>query len=439
LSLGQEYSWKLQQQLVDDPAIFHNTIGLIMEGNLDLERLAKAVASSFGRHEIFRTAFRRESETDDQAVQVVLKTPATSLQCIEVPDRAAAEEALEQLRTEKYDLAAGEAFKIVDFYWGPDRHLFVIAYHRLTGDGSTTDNLFVELTQLYNGVQLPAPPQYPDFAVRQRSDIRHGRLDADIAYWKSMYATTPAVLPLLPLPQAQRQRPAAVAWQQQTGSVRLSAIIAQRIKESTRQLKATPMHFYLAAYKTLLALLTGQSDLVIGIADTNRSSIDDISTMGFFADMLPIRMDHKSNDRFAEVLADTKDRMRQAMLHSAVPYSVTLERLGLAGPGSPSARELAHAPLFQAIFDYRQGERADSGKIGDASIVKVMVSRERTPHDVVLEMADDPTRDPLLTVKLQSSLYGPQDPQSFLKAFESVLATFSVNTALRVEEIKLDI
>ncbi|RYP35294.1 hypothetical protein DL767_003882 [Monosporascus sp. MG133] len=439
LSLGQEYSWKLQQQLADDPAIFHNTVGLIMEGDLDLERLAKAAASSFSRHEIFRTAFRPESEQGDQAVQVVLKEPAISLRCIEMPDRAAAEEALKHLETEKYDLAAGEAFKIVDFYWAPDRHLFVIAYHRLAGDGSTTDNLFVELTQLYDGAQLPAPPQYSDFAVRQRSDIRHGRMDADIAYWKSMYATTPAVLPLMPLPQAQQQRAGALAWQQHTGSVRLSSVAAQRIKECARQLKATPMHFYLAAYKTLLAVLTGQSDLVIGIADANRSSIDDISTMGFFANMLPIRMDYKPKDKFAEVLADTKDRMRQAMLHSRVPYSVTLERLGLAGPGSPSARELAHAPLFQAVFDYRQGERADSGKIGGASIVKVMVSRERTPHDVVLEMADDPARDPLLTVKLQSSLYGPQDPQTFLKAYESILATFSVNTALRLDECKLNI
>ncbi|RYP05239.1 hypothetical protein DL764_003946 [Monosporascus ibericus] len=356
-----------------------------------------------------------------------------------MPDPAAAEEALKRLETEKYDLAAGEAFKTVDFYWGPDRHLFVIAYHRLAGDGSTTDNLFVELTQLYNGAQLPAPPQYSDFAVRQRSDIRHGRTDADIAYWKSMHATTPTTLPLMPLPQAQPQRPGALAWQQHTGSVRLSAVVAQRIKECARRLKATPMHFYLAAYKTLLALLTGHSDLVIGIADTNRSSIDDISTMGFFANMLPIRMDYNPKDKFAEVLADTKDRMRQAMLHSRVPYSVTLERLGLAGPGSPSARELAHAPLFQAVFDYRQGERADSGKIGGASIVKVMVSRERTPHDVVLEMADEPARDPLLTVKLQSSLYGPQDPHTFLKAYESILATFSMNMALLVEECKLDI
>nr|XP_036578380.1 polyketide synthase [Colletotrichum truncatum]KAF6785623.1 polyketide synthase [Colletotrichum truncatum] len=440
LSLTQEYSWSLQQQLAHDPTIFHNTVGLVMEGNLDLERLSRAVATAFSRHEIFRTAIRSDSENAEQAAQVVLKAPTRGLQCIEVPDRAAAEEKLKQLETEKYELAAAEAYKIVDLYWAPDRHMLVIAYHRLTGDGSTTDNLFVELTQLYNGTQLPAPPQYADFAVKQRSDLKNGRMDADITYWKSIYATMPAVMPILALPQAQQQRATALSWQQHTSSARLSSVIAMRIKESARQLKATPMQFYLAAYKTLLALLSGQRDIVIGIADTNRSSIDDISTMGFFANMLPIRMEHEPNDKFAEVLAETKDRMRQAMLHSAVPYSVTLQRLGLLGQqNSPSAREMTHAPLFQAVFDYRQGERADSGKIGDASIVKVMVSRERTPHDVSLEMADDPSRDPLLTVKLQSSLYGPQDPQTFLKLYESVLATLSVSTTMRVGDIKVGV
>lgn len=47
LSLTQEHSWRLQQQLPEDPAIFHNTIGLYMEGTIDLEKLSKAVTAAF--------------------------------------------------------------------------------------------------------------------------------------------------------------------------------------------------------------------------------------------------------------------------------------------------------------------------------------------------------------------------------------------------------
>lgn len=254
------------------------------------------------------------------------------------------------------------------------------------------------------------------------------------------------MLPIMKsLPQAQKHRGAGgpVAWNQHTGTHRLSAVLAFHIRERARKLKdVTSMHFYLATYHVLLARLTSSpgGDIAIGIADTNRSSsIQDIDTMGFFANLLPVRMGSSetadSSRTFADELAATRERVREAMKHARVPYGVTLERLGLA---STHAREMQHAPLFQAVFDYRQGA-AETGSIGNASFTEIWASRERTPHDVVLEMSDDPARDPLLTVKLQTSLYGPEDPRAFLDAYVSVLTEFSTNTALRVDEGRLGI
>lgn len=441
LSLTQEYSWKLQQQLSEDPTIFHNTIGVFMGGPVDHERLTKALTSALGRHEIFRTAFVCEDGAGSLPVQVIQPIAATRIRYVSVADRAAAEEAYNQLEKEPYDLASGEILKIIDLYWGRDQHLFVIGYHRLGGDGSTTENFLAEVGQLYNGAQLPPPPQYSSFAIRQRSDIETGKLSADISYWTSLYAKPPAVLPIMKsLPQAQKHRGAAgpVAWEQHTGTHRLSAVLAFRIRERAKKLTGvTPMHFYLAAYHVLLARLTGShdgGDIAIGIADTNRSSsIQDIDTMGFFANLLPVRMGTGEADpgrTFADELTATRDRVREAMKHARVPYGVTLDRLGLA---STHAQELQHAPLFQAVFDYRQGA-AETGTIGGASFTEIWASRERTPHDVVLEMSDDPARDPLLTVKLQTSLYGPEDPRAFLDAYVAVLTEFSTNTTLRVDE-----
>jgi len=116
LSLIQENTWRIQKQLADDPTIFHNTVGLFLEGNLDLDKLYKAVLASLNRHEVFRTAIRHLEE-DGEAVQVVLNSPTTSLRCVEVPDQEAAESALRQLQAEEYDLSSGEAMKVVDFHW----------------------------------------------------------------------------------------------------------------------------------------------------------------------------------------------------------------------------------------------------------------------------------------------------------------------------------
>lgn len=64
------------------------------------------------------------------------------------------------------------------------------------------------------------------------------------------------------------------------------------------------------------------------------------------------------------------------------------------------------------------------------------MSRKRTLYGVVLEISDEPVKD-LVTVKLQSSLYGPEHPRSFLNAYISVLKIVPSKTAVRVDEVKV--
>ncbi|CCF39449.1 peptide synthetase [Colletotrichum higginsianum] len=204
-------------------------------------------------------------------------------------------------------------------------------------------------------------------------------------------------------------------------------MVAFRIKDRSRKHKATPMQFYLAAYHVLLSRMTGSDDIAIGIADTNRSTMDELSAMGFFANLLPLRFgEFTSSNTFGEHLVSVKDSVREALKHSRVPYGVIHDRLG---SGLPTAT--TGAPLFQAVFDYKQGQ-AESGAIGDAVMTEVIAARERTPYDVVLEMSDDPTKDPLITVKLQGSKYSPQGSRAFLNNYISLLSMFSMNPALKL-------
>lgn len=151
-----------------------------MEGKADLERLSKAVTAAFARQEIFRTAF--VEGPNGELVQSVLRTAACRMKCIELPDRAAAGHELKEIHKQQYNLSAGEAFEIVDYQWGHDHHLFIIAYHRFASDGSTTENLFAELSQLYSGAKLSQPAsKYPDSALQQRKALDTGNMDADVS------------------------------------------------------------------------------------------------------------------------------------------------------------------------------------------------------------------------------------------------------------------
>jgi acyl carrier protein len=433
LSVTQEYAWK-QQQLPLDPRTFNSTIGMYMQGPLNLNRLGWAFNQALQRNDAFRTCFIPDPEGSDQPIQYVMKSPRVHFEAVEVTDKAAADQGFKNLEGYKYDLSKGETLRIVDFHWSPTDHLLIIAYHRLVGDGWTTEHLFVEASKLYSGIQLEPAPSYADFAIRQRNQLESGGFSKDLDYWGGLFKNLPARLPALNVPEA-KVNAIPTAWTEHEVSTRLNRMIAVRIKDRSRKHKVTPMHYYLASFHVLLGRLTGSGDVVIGVADANRPTLADQATMGYFATLLPVRLDYDSDKIFNEVLMATKEQMRTALLHSAAPYRAILERLGLPDPSTEDPR--SHAPLFQAVFDYKQGQ-AESGSIGEAKIVDSRTPRAGSPYDITLEMSDDPSKDPLITIKLQKGRYGLKDAEVAMDAYLSILSIFSRNPALRIEDGRLD-
>ncbi|OBT71831.1 Hybrid PKS-NRPS [Pseudogymnoascus sp. 05NY08] len=369
LSIAQEYCWK-QQQLGLDPSTFNSTIGMFMQGALDLNRLSWAFNQALQRHDAFRTSFVTNTADKSRPLQSVMKSPAVGFETIKVADRAAAERGFKDLERYEYNFSEGMTLKVVNYSWSFTDHLLVFAYHRLVGDGWTTEHLFVEAGQLYNGVQLDPPPSYADFAVRQRKDLVSGAAESDLSYWSTLFKTLPVRLPMLDVP-----------------------------------------------------------------GNGSRPHQLDQATMGFFASLLPVRLRYSPDDIFAEALIAVKDEIRAALLHSAVPYGAILEHLGLPNPSAADPE--SQALLFQAVFDYKQGQ-AETGSIGRANIVESRTSRAGSPYDIILEMSDDSNKDPLVILKLQSERYASGDAEVVMDAYLSILSIFSRNPALRVEDGRLD-
>ncbi|KAL2195287.1 polyketide synthase [Corynascus similis CBS 632.67] len=367
-----KYAWK-QLQLPLEPETFNSTIGMYMQGPLNLDRLSWAVKQVLQRHDAFRTAFVNGPADTGGPIQLIMESPRVAFETIQVADKAAADQGFTDLEGYHYDLDKGDTLKLVHYQWSPMDHLLIIAYHRLVGDGWTTEHLFVEIGQLYSGVKLGPAPNY----------LESGALAKDLSYWADLFKQSPARLPTLNVPEAKADS-TPTAWAEHEVSARLNCMVSVRIKDRSRKHKATPMNYYLTSFQILLARLTGS-------ADSNRSTLADQATMGYFANQLPVRLPYDADKTFHEALSEAKEQMRGALLHGAVPYGALLDHLGLPPPSSQDVH--SHAPLFQAVFDYKQGQ-AESGNIGDTKIVDSRTPRAGSPYDITLEMSDDPTKAP---------------------------------------------
>jgi hybrid polyketide synthase/nonribosomal peptide synthetase ACE1 len=438
LSLIQEYSWK-QQQLPLSSETFNSTIGMYMKGPINLDRLGWAFDRVLQRHDAFRTSFHSKDGNTGSPLATVLPSTRAKFEAIAVANREAADQGFRDLEKFKFDLEGGLTIKIVCFHWSPTDCLLIIAYHRLVGDGWTTEHLFVEASQLYSGARLERAPKYSNYALRQREALSTGAFEEDLNFWKQAFETLPPRLHVLQVPGAKAIAASSPPqWDEYELSCRLNRMVAVRVRDRSRKHKVSPMHYYLAAFHVLLARLAeanDSADITIGLADTNRQTLVDQSTMGFFANLLPIRLGYAPDQIFNEILSEVKEQVRAALVHSSVPYMAILDRLSLPSPDQNDSA--SHAPLFQAVFDYKQGQ-TESGTIGDASIVDSRTPRAGSPYDITLEMSDDPSKEPLVTIKLQKGLYEEKDAEVLMDAYLSIVSIFSRNPALRVADGRLD-
>src|SRR6202034_3481696 len=104
----------------------------------------------------------------------------------------------------------------------------------------------------------------------------------------------------------------------------------------------------LAAWAVLLARLSGQPDVVVGTPVANRGRVEVENLIGFFVNMVAVRVDVGGRARVGELLQRVKEQALAAQQHQDIPFEQVVELL-------QPVRSLAHSPLFQVPFPWLEG------------------------------------------------------------------------------------
>ncbi|HEX6911548.1 MAG TPA: amino acid adenylation domain-containing protein [Longimicrobium sp.] len=150
---------------------------------------------------------------------------------------------------------------------------------------------------------------------------------------------------LLELP-ADRPRPARQDFAGATVEVALDPELTAALKALSRRHGTTLYMTLLAGWATVLARLSGQGDVVVGTPSANRGRAEVEELIGFFVNLLPVRVDLSGRPTVAQLLGRVKTRALEAQRNQDIPFEQVVERLR-------PARSLAYSPLFQALFAWQ--------------------------------------------------------------------------------------
>lgn len=331
LSRAQRRMW-LMERLGGAGDSYHVPFATRVRGPFDVAAFATALTQLVARHAILRT---RYTEHDGEPYQEVLPTPRTVP--VHVVDTGATD-APGLLRRESarpFDLAAGDAVRALVLRHGPQDHTVLLTFHHIAVDAASLETVATELAVLYTAATdgtgrhaLAAPPQYADHARREHDDLPG--FEAELNRWSDLLAD--AAPPRLPQPAAAAASTAARPGAAHT--VPLAPGVPDVLRALGAQRQATLFAVSLTAAFAALHRLTGDDDLVIGVAGTHRSGTAMRGLVGLCVNTLPVRVNVSGDPSFAQLLRRVSDALLEAQRHRHIPFDLVLERLGAGARGA---------------------------------------------------------------------------------------------------------
>ncbi|HEX4497933.1 MAG TPA: amino acid adenylation domain-containing protein, partial [Thermoanaerobaculia bacterium] len=350
LSFAQQRLWFLDELSGGESPFYNIAAPLSLAGRLDVHVLERALDAIMGRHESLRTTFRGGPE--GKPVQVIhphrpFRVPVADLRSL--PPAARVAEALRQAHSgvaRPFSLTRGPLFRVELLRVEDEQHVLLLSMHHIVSDGWSLDVLVRELVALYvafaagHPSPLPAlPVQYADFALWQRRWLGGAPLDGQLAYWRRQLAGAPPVFELA----ADRPRPAVQTYDGGTVKVQLPASLAERLQGLARAHRVTLFMALLAAFASLLERHTRRRDILLGTPIANRNRAETAGLIGFFVNMLVLRIDLSGDPGFDRLLARVRETALGAYAHQDLPFERLVEEL-------QPARDLSRPPIFQVCF-----------------------------------------------------------------------------------------
>lgn len=350
LSFDQQRLW-MENQLL--PGSIYNVHGRRrIRGELDVAVLEASIRAIITRHEALRTRF---PPSDPAPIQVVDDTEGVgSLRRLDLSSEAEGEDAdraalllLDEELTAPFDLENGPLIRCLLIRLAPHEHILGVTMHHIVSDAWSIGLFVRELTALYQadgdpgaaGLE-PIDVQYRDYAHWQRSWLTGDALEFRLGHWREHLSGSRRALAL---PTVQRRTNALRA---EAGQVRadLTTDETAAIHRLCRERGVTTFMVLYATFATVLARWSGQRDLVIGVPVAGRSSSATERLIGFFVNLLPLRVDLADNPTFDTLLERVRGSAVSAYARTEAPMDEVVRSLGVV-------RDPRRTPLFEVVLN----------------------------------------------------------------------------------------
>lgn len=419
LSFAQQRLYFLHQ--FDKKSLAYNVPQVFeLSGNVSREKLERAFRKLIARHETLRTYFEVVNGQPVQKVSPSVEFEIEYYHAAEAEAHGIISKFIRPFELEKLPLMRVGLIGI-----SSGTQLLMIDMHHILTDGVSVNILSNDFMAFYNGEELPELQlQYKDYAEWQQSEEQKQERERRKTFWLSQFA---GELPPAELPY-DFQRPLVKSFDGSSIDFSIDADDTTRLHSIAEVEGATLFMVVLSIFNILLAKLSNEEDVVIGIPTAGRQHADLENIIGMFVNTLPLRNYPKGDLRFKEFLSEVKNNTLACIDNQSYPYEELIDQLKLE-------RDTSRNPLFDVMFAYQNFERTGLN-IPGLALKPWYRNRIISKFDLTLTAVEATDRI-FLNMEYATALFTHQTVKRFISYFKKIVAEVIANADKKISDISL--
>ncbi len=422
LTEAQQEIW-LAAQMGGEAALGYNeSLRLDFRGQFDPARFAEALRLVIDRHPLVLASVATDGQSQriDRGRRIETTFADLSANNLQI------EALLEEEISTPFPLT-GPLLRVRVARLAPDHHVAVWTAHHLVCDGWSNGLLLRELGAFYTALgrqELPAleaPAAFEDY-VRETASDRPEVREA-LQWWTREFATLPQPLDL----PSDRPRPLVRAGRAATGKLLLDPALHQSLQRLAAAQRTTLVVLLMAAVKTLLHRLTGQTEIVLGLGTAGQAMTGHTCLAGHCVNLLPIRTVLRPEAAFEDNLREVRRKVLDAYDHYQATLGGILRTLRVP-------RTAGRAPLVEVIFNLDRD--AGAAPFGDLAFTCDRNPKRALHFDLFFNFSEGP-RGLLLECDYNTDLFDPSTIDRWLQQFTTLLTAVAAQPSLALGRIPL--
>lgn len=381
LTEGQQEIWLASRLSPDASLGFNEGFQLLFKGQLDRDALEGSLREIYSRHDSLRTTF--DSEGAYQQVSPSLDLDFNFEDLTSLDNTSAEERVSEILDAEArtaFDLANGPLIRLCLVRTGEQEHVLSVCSHHIVFDGWAHGVFPRELAELYSASiegrtpELPEPVQMSQLAGWMERHESSGVGKKAEQFWTEKFKELPEPLAL----PAKQSRTRITGHNSAIVRSLVPPELIARVKKLSARNGSTSFGLFLAAYKVLLARITGQKDITVGIgmSSASRSGADNI--IGHCVSFLPIRTT-VNRTPFVQHLKNVSTNLLDAYDHQGYTIGSLMKKLGVNSGKPPT-------PIVTALFNMDQ--ESESVGFSDLELEHTALPAANFNHELFFNLWD---------------------------------------------------